>query len=145
MPSAHDDCHMIDEMRAQSKRHHDALTRITEVTSAIQTTQKTILDHLVGTFDKPGLAHQLSAVSSRVDRIEAVNKVAFWRDLGMTAARAAVVAAVVGGLLGMLMRGYKETIRDIIMDTPRAVSMARKAAPKDPSCPGCAPTVAVAE
>lgn len=141
----HDDCHMIDEMRAQSKRHHDALTRITEVTSAIQAAQNTILGHLVGTFDKPGLAHQLASVAGRVDKIEAGNRLSFWRDLGMTAARAIVVAIVVGGLLGTLLRGYRETIREIIMDTPRAVSMAKRYAPKDPTCLGCAPTVAAAE
>lgn len=135
------DCTMVDEIRAQSRRHHDALTRITEVTSAIQTTQNTILGHLVGTFDKPGLAHRVAALESR-------GRVDWWKERGTKLVDLLLGAAFVGVLVWFLQLGFRSAVRDIIIETQREVSMAvdmARKAPRDPACPGCAPTVAAAE
>lgn len=136
-----DDCATRADLESQSKRHHDALQRITEVMGAIQRDQKATLDHLVGTFERPGLVHRVSA-------LEAKGRVAWWSERGTKLVDVLAAALVVGVFLLLLKVGFQGAIRDIIRDSAADVSMAldlAKKAPKDPSCPGCAPAVAVAE
>lgn len=134
----HEDCATRADMESQSKRHHDALQRITEVMGAIQRDQKATLDHLVGTFEKPGLVHRVSA-------LEAKGRVAWWSERGTKLVDVLAAALVVGVFLLLLKVGFQGAIRDIIRDSAADVSMAveiARKAPRDPSCPGCAPTVA---
>lgn len=130
----HDGCATKQDLESQSNRHHEALNRITATTAGMQATMETIKDLLVGSFERPGLGYRLTALEARA-------KVNFWQDVGMAAARAVAVFLVVVVLFGIISMGFRATIKDMIKDTANDVTMARKA-PKDPSCPGCAPTVA---
>ena len=133
-----ENCATKADLKAQSDRHHDALTRITEVLGGIQRDQKTTLDHLVGTFERPGLVHRVSA-------LEAKGRVAWWSERGTKLVDVLAAALVVGVFLLLLKVGFQGAIKDIIRDSANDVSMAvdvARKAPKDPSCPGCAPTVA---
>lgn len=126
------------DQKAQSDRHHDALTRITEVTTSIQVSNRMILDNLVGTLDKPGLVHRVAALEAR-------GRVAWWSERGTKLVDALLGFLVAGVLFLLLSMGFRATIRDIIQQSVSDVSLAQqiaRKAPKDPSCPGCAPTVA---
>lgn len=121
--------------------HHSALGDITRVTAGMQATLETISNHLVGTLDKPGLAHRVAALECSV-------RGTWWRERGTKVVDALILAIVVVGLVFLLKVGFQAAIRDIIRssasDFSMALDVARKA-PKDPVCPGCAPTVAAAE
>lgn len=134
----HDDCATRADLKAQSDRHHDALTRITEVLGGLQRDVGTILDSVRGTMDKPGHGHRISA-------LEAKGRVAWWTERGTKLVDVLAAALVVGVFLLLLKVGFQGAIKDIIRDSAADVSMAMdlaRKAPRDPSCPGCAPTVA---
>ena len=133
-----DDCATKADLKAQSDRHHDALTRITEVLGGMQRDISATLDAVRGTIDKPGHGHRISA-------LEAKGRVAWWTERGTKLVDVLIAGLVVGVLLLLLKVGFQGAIRDIIRDSASDVSMAldmARKAPKDPSCPGCAPTVA---
>ena len=105
---------------------------------AMHVTLETLKDHLVGTLEKPGLAHRVTALESK-------GRVSWWTERGTKLVDVLAAALVVGVLLLLLKIGFQGAIRDIIRDSAADVSMAfdvARKAPKDPSCLGCAPTVA---
>jgi hypothetical protein len=130
----HDGCATKADLKTQSDRHHDALTRITEVLGGIQRDQKTTLEHLVGTWDKPGYGVRIAAIEEK-------QRLSLWQEAKITLLRSVIqfstVSLLFGGVYMALEYQQEKKIRQVIEE----VTMARKA-PKDPSCPGCAPTVA---
>ncbi len=137
----HDDCATRDELLAQGDRHHKAMNDISKVMGGMQVTLETLKDHLVGTLDKPGLAH-------RVTSLEARQCVSWWSERGTKVVDALILGIIVSGLIVLLKFGFQAAIRQEIRETREDLSMAlepRRKAPKDPTCPGCAPTVANAE
>lgn len=137
----HDDCATREDLQAQADRHHRAMNDISKTMGAMQVSIETILGHLVGTFSSPGLAH-------RVATLEAKQKVSWWSERGTKVFDALILGIIVSGLIVLLKFGFQAAIRQEIRETREDLSMAlepRRKAPKDPTCPGCAPTVANAE
>lgn len=130
----HDGCATARDLDEMSKRHHHALGDITKTTTGIQVTLETIKEHLIGSYEKPGHAHRIKALEDKM-------RLSFWQDVGMSAARAAAAFLTVSVLFGGLYLGFEARQKRMIREVVEEVTMARKA-PKDPSCPGCAPTVA---
>lgn len=134
----HDGCATKEDLQAQADRYHRGQNDIARSMGAMQVTLETLKDHLVGTLDKPGLAHRVSALESK-------SRVAWWNERGTKLVDALLGFLVAGVLFLLLSMGFRATIRDIIQQSVSDVSLAQqiaRKAPKDPSCPGCAPTVA---
>ena len=134
----HDGCATKEDLQAQADRYHRGQNDIARSMGAMQVTLETLKDHLVGTLDKPGLAHRVSALESK-------SRVAWWNERGTKLVDALIGFLVAGVLFLLLSMGFRATIRDIIQQSASDVSLAHelaRKAPKDPSCPGCAPTVA---
>jgi len=130
----HDDCATKADLTRQSDRHHEALTRITEVLGGLQRDVATILDSVRGTMDKPGHGVRIQAIEDKM-------RLNLWQEAKVTFLRSLVQFGTVAVLFGTLYMGLEHQQEKKIREVIKEVAMARKA-PKDPSCPGCAPTVA---
>lgn len=136
-----DDCATKADLQAQSDRHHRALGDIHKTTAGIQKSVDdimgridTVMTHLVGTWDKPGYGVRIAAIEDKM-------RLNLWQEAKITLLRSViqfgVVSMLFGGTYMALEHQQEKKIRQVIEE----VTMARKA-PRDPSCPGCAPTVA---
>ncbi len=136
----HDGCATKEDLQAQADRYHRGQNDIARSMGAMQVTLETLKDHLVGTLDKPGLAHRVSALESK-------SRVAWWSERGTKVVDALILGIVVSGLVILLKLGFQGAIRQEIREARDELSLALepRKAPKDPACPGCAPTVATAE
>lgn len=136
-----DDCATKADLQLQSDRHHRALGDIHKTTAGIQKSVDdimgridTVMTHLVGTWDKPGYGVRIAAIEDKM-------RLNLWQEAKITLLRSViqfgVVSVLFGGTYMALEHQQEKKIRQVIEE----VTMARKA-PRDPSCPGCAPTVA---
>ena len=136
-----DDCATKADLQSQSDRHHRALGDIHKTTAGIQKSVDDIMGridavmtHLVGTWDKPGYGVRIAAIEEKM-------RLNLWQEAKITFLRSLIqygtVAILFGGTYMALEHQQEKKIRQVIEE----VTMARKA-PRDPSCPGCAPTVA---